>query len=183
MEIQLYPNPILRQTAPEVENFGELDLEQTVKEMFEIMYQCGGIGLAAPQAGLSKRIVVANLERKDDNPGKEEVFINPRILKRSGEIVFEEGCLSLPGIRSNMERYGRLQVEYYDLKEKKHIIDAEELLAVLFQHEIDHLDGLLIIDRMNMSQKAEFQQKIRLFEEDFEKGIKRKYEEYKENLL
>ncbi|MBI4244058.1 MAG: peptide deformylase [Planctomycetes bacterium] len=176
MEIKIFPDPKLRVVADKVQEFGEREMNKTIKEMFRIMYECGGIGLAGTQIGLDKRIVVCNLEAGSGNKTKEQVFINPRILKRKGTILSDEGCLSLPGIRANLNRYKRVKVEYFDEKEKKHLVEAEELLAILFQHEIDHLDGMLIIDRMSMSQKAAINHVLKEFEEDFNNGKVRKSE-------
>src|SRR3989338_8371828 len=102
MEIKVYPDPSLRVTARPVESFGTKELEKTAKEMFKIMYECGGIGLAGTQAGLTQRIVVSNLEAVSGNKETEQVYINPRILKRSGNMVTDEGCLSMPGLRASL---------------------------------------------------------------------------------
>lgn len=173
MEIRVYPDPHLRLTAAPVERFGEAELRKTTEEMFRLMYECGGIGLAATQAGLTERIVVANLEAASRNKQTEEIFINPRMLKRSGETESDEGCLSLPDIRANLKRYKNVRVEYYDIFQKKHTVSADGLLAILFQHEIDHLDGILIIDRMPMSQKAMIQEDLRALEDEYKRGVKR----------
>jgi peptide deformylase len=118
--------------------------------MFEIMYRCRGVGLAGNQAGLSRRIVVANIEADPERKDLEMVIINPRILWRSPETVREEeGCLSLPGLRANITRAAAVRVEYLTLTGERVTEEAEGFRAKMFQHECDHLEGLLILDKMS----------------------------------
>lgn len=147
MELVYYPDPRLRQAARPV---GKVDaaLRGALPGMFEIMYVARGIGLAGPQVGLDRRIVVANLMGDPRKAGEEQVFINPEILEKSGEVREEEGCLSLPGMVAILLRAERVVVRYSDIDGKTIKRAAEGMEAKLFQHEIDHLDGILIVDKM-----------------------------------
>lgn len=142
MDILNHPNPALKQVAADVEPQADSDLRRLVKVMARAMYDAPGIGLAATQVGVLKRVIVFDV---DD----ELVAVcNPRIVDASDETVTdEEGCLSLPGIGVPVERSVTVTCEALDLDGNPVRIDGEDLLARLLQHEIDHLDGVLIIDR------------------------------------
>jgi len=142
MNISSYPNPGLKLKADEVDPLGDKDLKQLVKRMAKAMYAAEGIGLAATQLGVLKRVIVYDI---DD---RLVALCNPRIVKYSDETaVMEEGCLSVPGVEIPIERPATVTVEAVDLEGNLVVIDAAELLARLFQHEIDHLDGIIILDR------------------------------------
>ncbi|HVR86261.1 MAG TPA: peptide deformylase, partial [Planctomycetota bacterium] len=142
MELVYYPDPRLREMSKKI---GPLDPEilESIPLMFEIMYKARGIGLAGPQAGLRRRVVVANLSGDPRKKDDEQVFINPEILGRAGELREEEGCLSLPGLAAQIPRAERVLVRYQDLKGRTIEREVEMLESRLFQHEIDHLDGIL----------------------------------------
>jgi peptide deformylase len=116
--------------------------------MFESMYQAQGIGLAAPQIGISQRLTVIDVSFKK-NPEEKIVLINPEIVHREGEQYEEEGCLSLPEIREKVKRAAKVKVRAQDVEGEWFEIEGEELLSRAFQHEIDHLDGVLFIDRLS----------------------------------
>ena len=147
MEILKYPEPILSKVALPVKNFDGKTLA-LIDDMLETMYAAPGVGLAAPQVGVSRRIVVLDIDH--ENPGK-QVFklINPVVTRGEGEVVWEEGCLSVVDYTAEVRRAAQVEVAAFDEKEKPVRIEAEGLLAVALQHEIDHLDGKLFIDRIS----------------------------------
>lgn len=142
MDILAHPNPALRQRAAEVDPAGDAALRPLAALMARAMYDASGIGLAATQVGVQKRLIVLDLDEQL------MALCNPVISERSDETeTDEEGCLSLPGITVPVERSMRVTCTALDLDGKEVRIEAEDLLARLLQHETDHLDGLLIIDR------------------------------------
>ncbi len=144
LQLRIYPDPILRKQAELVKDV-DGKLIETAEEMFSVMRENSGIGLAGPQVGLSKRILVLDL-RQDNMPVY--VMINPRITKREGLAEVEEGCLSLPEIFGEVKRAERVQVSYIDRDGEEKTLEAEGLLARAIQHELDHLNGVLFIDRL-----------------------------------
>jgi len=147
-EIVLLGDPVLREEATEVESFGE-DLRVLVRDMFETMYHAEGIGLAAPQIGVSKRVMVIDL-RHADQPSERLAVVNPRVVWSSKEKdKAPEGCLSIPGMEEVVQRPYAVEIEGFDPKGRPMTIEAEELFARALQHEIDHLDGILFIDRVS----------------------------------
>ena len=142
MEILAHPNPALKQTASPVDPGVDTDLPRLVKVMAQAMYDAPGIGLAAPQLGVMKRVFIFDI---DDRLG---VVCNPVIVERSDETeIDDEGCLSLPGINVPVERSIRVVCEGIDIKGSPVRIEGTDLVARMLQHETDHLDGVLIIDR------------------------------------
>ena len=166
MELVYYPDPRLREPSRKVST-PDAELLAAVPQMFEIMYKARGIGLAGPQAGLGRRIVVANLTGDPQKDDQEQVFINPEIVDQAGELREEEGCLSLPGIAAQIQRAEKVLVRYRDLKGKTVEREAEMLESRLFQHEIDHLDGILIVDKMTPADRKQWALLIKELEEDF----------------
>jgi peptide deformylase len=150
-EIVKYPDPILSKAGEPVTEFDE-ELKTLVEEMFDSMYAAHGIGLAAPQIGLSKRITVIDVNFKKD-PADQIVLINPQIIEHEGQQFEEEGCLSLPDIRDKVKRAAKVKVRAQNADGEWFEIEGEELLSRAFQHEIDHLDGVLFIDRLSRLKK------------------------------
>jgi len=146
-EIVKYPDPILQRPTEKVAEFND-DLRALAADMFESMYKAQGIGLAAPQIGVGKRITVIDLSNQKE-PGEKLVLVNPEIVHREGRQVEEEGCLSLPEIREKVTRAARVRVRAQDLDGAWQELEGEELLARAFQHEIDHLDGILFPWRLS----------------------------------
>jgi peptide deformylase len=142
-KIVTYPNPILRQKAKPVKSV-DAEIKALVADMVEIMYANDGVGLAAPQVGVGLRVIVVDVG-KEDGPGLMKL-INPEILSREGEIEWEEGCLSVPDFRVKIMRAAKISVSYLDEDGDKKSIICEGLPAIAVQHEVDHLDGNLIID-------------------------------------
>jgi len=148
-QILQYPNPLLKQRAQPVANIGG-DVARLVEDMAETMYAAPGVGLAAPQVGVGHRVIVLDVRADDEEPGKRLMkLINPEIAEREGEIVWEEGCLSVPDLTAPVKRARRILVRAWTPEEKEVEVEAEELLAVALQHEIDHLDGRLFLDRLS----------------------------------
>lgn len=145
LTIHTFPDPILKKKAEDVENIDQR-MHRLIKDMTDTMYSAPGIGLAAPQVGVSSRLVIV-----DQSLGKERsplVMINPRIISSEGSTFEEEGCLSLPETYGQVKRAKMIEVVFIDPTGKEVRMVAEDFLARVFQHEIDHLDGVLFIDRM-----------------------------------
>ena len=146
-EIVKYPDPVLQRPAEPVTVFDE-ELRTLVADMFESMYAAHGIGLAAPQIGVSKRITVIDLSFQK-NPEEKIVLINPEVIFREGRQYEEEGCLSLPDIREKVSRAAKVKVRAFNEHGEQVEHDGEELLSRAFQHEIDHLHGILFFSRVS----------------------------------
>ena len=146
-EVVKWPDPVLSRRGEPVTVF-DAKLKKLVEEMFESMYVAQGIGLAAPQISLSQRLTVIDCSFKK-NPDEKLVLINPEIVDRRGRQVEEEGCLSLPEIRERVSRAEWVKVRAQDVTGKWFEAEGTELLARAMQHEIDHLDGVLFIDRLS----------------------------------
>ena len=159
LRLRLYPDPVLRTRASEVVSIDD-DLRARVKRMFEIMYQHRGIGLAAPQVGVSERVFVVNLTGDRLQPGEELVFINPEIRDPRGECVEEEGCLSFPDVRLDVARPELVRIEATDLEGDRFSIDADGWLARCVQHELDHLDGVLFVARVPMQSRLSIRERL-----------------------
>jgi peptide deformylase len=147
LKVVKYPEPVLSQPGEPVTEFDN-ELRKFVADMFETMYAAQGIGLAAPQVGVSKRVTVIDLSMGKD-PKQKLVLINPEIFFREGKQYEEEGCLSFPDIREKIQRAFKVTIRAQDEYGKWFEKDGEELLSRAFQHEIDHLDGILFISRMS----------------------------------
>jgi peptide deformylase len=158
-EIVKYPDPVLERPGELVVKFDD-ELQKLVDDMFESMYDAKGIGLAAPQVGLSKRLTVIDLSFKE-RPEDRIVLINPEIIFREGKQYEEEGCLSLPEIREKVSRAAKVRVRAQNVKGEWFEIEGEELLSRAFQHEIDHLDGILFFRRMSALKRDLILRKIR----------------------
>ena len=146
-DIILYPHDVLSTKAAPV---GEVDdaLRQLVDDMLETMYDAPGIGLAAPQIGILQRLTVIDIS-SEENPDKLYTFINPQIVHAEGRIVWEEGCLSIPGAYEKVERSNKIVVQALDRDGEEFELEADGLLAVAIQHEIDHLDGVVFLDHLS----------------------------------
>ena len=144
-EIRKEGDPILRKECKDVKEMTER-ISVLIDDMFETMYESNGVGLAAPQVGILKRIFVVDVGMEEPEP---YVFINPVILEKDGEQTGEEGCLSVPGYQGEVTRANHLRVRAYDADMKEFELEADELLARCIQHEEDHLHGILYIDKVN----------------------------------
>ena len=147
LEILKYPEMTLQKVSAPVKNIS-VQTVQLIDDMLDTMYAAPGVGLAAPQVGASERIIVMDVDH--ENPHKQIYkLINPVITRAEGEIVWEEGCLSVVDFTAEVKRAAQVEVVALDENEKEFKIEAEGLLAVALQHEIDHLDGKLFIDRIS----------------------------------
>ena len=142
------PDPLLRQRSLSVERVDD-DLRRLMEDMLEAMYAAPGVGLAAVQVGVPRRVVVLDVADKNE-PRQPLYLVNPEIVARGAELRrYEEGCLSLPDVRLEIERPGAITLRYLDRGGQPRQLEAEGLLATVIQHEVDHLDGKLIIDFMS----------------------------------
>jgi peptide deformylase len=147
------PDARLKEVSRPVERV-DAEIRMLIEDMFDSMYQAKGIGLAAIQIGVPKRVIVMDLSSKDGEPDP-RVFINPKILWTSDETaVCEEGCLSVPDIWEDVERPARVRAEYLDLDGKVITLEADGILALCLQHEIDHLEGILFVDHLSRLKRA-----------------------------
>lgn len=154
-----YGADVLHQPAAPVTNITP-DIQQLVDDMIQTMYAAPGIGLAAPQVGVSLRLFVADLSA-GRNPGELLTFINPEFVERDGTQLEEEGCLSVPSFNATVARPGRVVLKGLDRKGGEQVVEATGLLARCFQHEMDHLEGTLFVDRLRGLQKDLIVRKIK----------------------
>lgn len=156
-----YPHPTLLKVAREVDR-SELNdsFRKTVQDMIETMIDAPGVGLAAPQVNISKRFLVIDVSHKYEGM-KPFCMVNPVILERSGTTGIEEGCLSLPDFYEYVERAKRIKVKYLDEWGKEKVIEDEDFLAIVIQHEIDHLDGIVAADRVSPMKKMMYLKKTK----------------------
>lgn len=155
-----YGDPILEKACEPVTQFGTPDLDKLVEDMFETMYAHKGVGLAAPQVGISTRVTVIDCSAGEDESQK-VVLINPVITKLEGTQVGEEGCLSIPGFRENVKRAQRATVRAFDPKGHEIEVTGEDLFARAIQHETDHLNGILFLTHLSLLKRDLIRRKIR----------------------
>ncbi len=154
-----FPDPRLKQIAQPIAAISD-ELRTLAQEMLAIMYDEPGIGLAAPQIGKSIRLAVVDTDWSDEDKARNPiVLVNPEIILREGGITWEEGCLSVPDFTADVKRSARVRVRCLDLDGNEVIHEAEGLRAVCFQHEIDHLDGILFIDRISRLKRGIYTKK------------------------
>src|ERR1035437_3355212 len=166
LKIVKYPEPVLSQPGEPVTEFND-ELRQLAADMFETTYANQGVGLAAPQVGVSKRLTTIDLSMGTES-GKKLVLINPEIIFREVKLYEEEGFLSFPDIREKVVRAAKVRIRAQDQKGKWFEMDGAELLARAFQHEIDHLDGVLFLFRMSALKRSLNLRKIRKLQADGE---------------
>jgi peptide deformylase len=148
LQIVQYPHPTLRHVSKPLKRVDK-ELHAIVRQMFDLMYEAKGVGLAANQVDLPYRLFVINLESDPAAPEKEMVFLNPVLVSRKGTAEAEEGCLSLPGLYADVKRPERVTLNAFDLAGQEINLELDGLFARAVQHEIDHLDGILFIDRLS----------------------------------
>lgn len=166
MHILRYPHPTLRHVSKPLRRV-DAELERNVRQMFELMYAEKGIGLAANQVDLPYRLFVINLESNPQRRDQEFVFINPVLSRRKGMVEAEEGCLSLPGLYGQVKRPEKLTVSAYNLAGDEVTMELSGLFARAVQHEIDHLDGVLFIDRLSPTDQMAVREPLSEFEVAF----------------
>ena len=174
LEIIKYPDPFLKTLAAKVETVDD-SVKKLIDDMIETMYYARGIGLASVQVGDSRRVVVLDVpdeDEKERTKGKNLMaLVNPEIVLAEGEHIYEEGCLSLPGVTADVERAARVMVRALDRDGKPIEIEAEGLLSIALQHEIDHLNGIVFIDRLSRLKRELVKRKYKKSMETEERAI------------
>lgn len=175
LKITYYPDPLLRQIAAPVKEVTP-ELRQLAQDMLQTMYEANGIGLAAPQVGCSIRLVVIHLADADERPAEDPasrplVLVNPSLVQKSKEkATAEEGCLSLPGLSAKVKRPEAVTVRAHDLDGNLHEYEADGIFARCLQHEMDHLDGVLFVDKVSLAAKLSLRGGLHELEEKFRLG-------------
>jgi peptide deformylase len=158
LEIKTFPDPVLRRPAAEVVSVDD-EIRRLMDDMAETMYEAPGIGLAAPQVGVSKRVIVIDITYQEDPAGL-ICLVDPEITIFEGEGEMEEGCLSVPDLSTAVNRHLKVTVEGLDQDGRKRVIEADGLLARVLQHEIDHINGVLILDHLRGVKKDMVKKKL-----------------------
>jgi len=172
MKIVVYPHPALRRKCRPLTSIDK-KVHSQVREMFDLMYEARGLGLAANQVALPYQLLIMNLTADPKQPDQEGVYINPMIIDRKGSVEEEEGCLSLPNLFGKVRRSKTVKVRAYNLKGESVEITANDLHARVWQHEIDHLHGILFIDKLGPIGKLNSRSSVKEFERDFRKAQER----------
>ena len=160
LEIVKYPAEGLKKPSSPVEKIDD-SIRKLVSDMIETMYDAPGVGLAAPQVGVNKRVIVADASDDDGEKSGPLIIINPEIVSKEGDTVFEEGCLSVPDFTAEVDRAERVRVRGEDGEGNPVDIETGGLLAIVLQHEIDHLDGILFVDRIGSVKRDIFKRKFK----------------------
>ena len=172
MRIIQYPHPTLRHVSKPLKRVDQ-ELHAIVREMFDLMYASNGVGLAANQVDLPYRLFIINLQANPEAKDQEHVFINPVLTSRKGNAEAEEGCLSLPGLYADVKRPERAVLNAYDLAGQEVTLELDGLFARAVQHEIDHLDGVLFIDRLSPTVEMDIKDSLVDFDVQFESARQR----------
>ena len=152
LKIMIYPDPVLKEKCTPVQRF-DAQLGKLLDDMFETMYAGNGIGLAGPQVGVTQRILVTDVSFA----GEEKLeLINPEIVETEGSTTYEEGCLSIPGFRETVSRKAKIKVKAQNRKGEEFLVEADDLKSICIQHEMDHLDGYLFVDRLSRLKRELF---------------------------
>ena len=168
MEIITYPNKILKKVSKPIERFDE-ELHKLLDDMYEIMLAKEGVGLAGIQVAVPRRVVLIDIGDEDGNQSKDSLIevINPEFISWDGTMKDTEGCLSVPDYFDEVERYANVKVKFFDRFGKEKIMEADGLLSVAFQHETDHLDGHLFVEKLDYIKRKKF-------EKEWKKKLKQK---------
>jgi peptide deformylase len=168
LPIRHYPDPVLHKKAEPIDTITE-EIKTLAANMADTMYAAPGVGLAAPQVGVSKNLIVLDCSPKEQP--ELIVAVNPEIIEREGECFEEEGCLSVPGFYTRITRSARVKVRYLNLEGRQVERDATGLLAIAFQHEIDHLLGILFVDHLSPLKKGIFRKKYQKIQKQQEQEL------------
>ncbi len=160
-DVKIYPDKILKQVSKEVMSF-DGELSTLLDDMYDTMIAKGGVGLAAIQIGVPKRVLIINIpesEEKDAKQPRENTLeiINPKFIEMSGSTKYQEGCLSVPSFYEDIARYSRVKLSYQDRDGNEHIIEDDDFLAIALQHEFDHLEGKLFIEKLSILKRKKFE--------------------------
>jgi len=161
-EIVVYPDKRLKEISTEVISF-DSDLHTLLDDMYETMVAKNGVGLAAVQVGILQRVLIINIPLKDKERGEDQPrentleVINPRFITCEGSTVFNEGCLSVPGVFEDTTRYEYVKIVYHDRHGNEHTIEDDDFLSIAIQHEIDHLDGKVFIEKLSFAKRKKFE--------------------------
>ncbi|MEA3468548.1 MAG: peptide deformylase [Thermodesulfobacteriota bacterium] len=158
--ILTFPDPILRQKAEKISVFDD-SLQSLVSTMLDTMYDAPGVGLAAPQIGESVQLIVVDVSQENDEERESMVMINPAITEKEGHQVDEEGCLSVLDLTASVKRSKKVTVCYQDITGEKQELTTEDRFAVVLQHEIDHLNGILFLDHLSTLKRSLYKKKIK----------------------
>lgn len=159
-EIKHYPDSVLAKRAKPVAAVDD-EVCRLIDDMFETMYAAPGVGLAAPQVGVSLRVIVMDAGQREDGQAPPLALVNPEITLAEGEAECDEGCLSVPGLLASIERYGSVTVSALDRNGEPLTIEAEGIVAIILQHEIDHLDGITILDRVGPIKRSFYKKRLK----------------------
>lgn len=176
LPIYVVPHSVLKKVSEPVSDITD-DLRKLMDDMRDTMHAAEGIGLAAPQVGVLKRVVVMDTDRKEDGAGSAPIYmINPEIVLSSDEInLYQEGCLSVPGQYGDVERPKQVKVTYIDYDGNPREMEADHLLATCVQHEIDHLDGILFTDHLSSLKRDMILRKLKKFTKENAEEMKEHY--------
>ena len=157
-EVIVYPDKRLKLVSKEVKEFGS-DLHTLLDDMYETMYESNGVGLAAIQIGVDQRVLIINEPNENDEQPKENTLemINPIIIEKSGSTKFQEGCLSVPGFYEDVERCKYVKVDYQDRYGNARTIESDTFLAIAIQHEMDHLEGKVFVEKLSILKRKKFE--------------------------
>ena len=157
-----YPDKRLKEVSTPIETFDN-DLHTILDDMYETMMSQNGVGLAAIQVALPIRVLILNIPDEEGEQPKENLIemINPTILTTAGETTYQEGCLSVPGFYEDITRFETVSVEYFDRHGEKKLLEADQLLSVAIQHEMDHLEGKLFIEKLSYAKRKKFEKELK----------------------
>jgi len=174
LEIIEYPDKRLRQKSKEVTRFDDT-LHNFLDDMYDTMIDQSGIGLAAIQVAKPIRALIINLPDEEGNQERENLLemINPVIVEKEGEVLYQEGCLSVPTFYEDIKRFAKVTVNYQDREGNTKTLEAEELLAIAIQHEMDHLEGILFIDKLSYARRKKFEKEYKKFQRERKQKAKK----------
>jgi len=167
LQIVEYPDKRLREKSQRVESF-DTSLHKLLDAMYEVMIDSNGIGLAAIQVAYPLQVLILNIPNEDGEQPKENLLeiINPKIISKEGTSSYQEGCLSVPGFYEDVERFESLELEYQDRDGNISTLQADGLLSIALQHEMDHLNGILFIDKLSYSRRKKFEKEYKKLQRD-----------------
>jgi peptide deformylase len=175
LDIVEYPDKRLRLKSQDVKNFDE-NLHTLLDNMYETMIDQSGIGLAAIQVAKPLKALIINLPNEEDEQSKENLLeiINPVIIEKEGEVFYQEGCLSVPNFYEDIQRYKSIKINYQDRFGNTNTLEADDLLSIAIQHEMDHLDGKLFIDKLSYARRKKFEKEYKKFLRERKQKLKAK---------